>query len=414
MVTAAPAKLVVEQWPIGRLVHYARNPRVNDPQIPRMIAAIREFGFRIPIVARSDGLVIDGHLRLKAAAEMGLETVPVALADNLTETQIKAFRLLANQSANWADWDNDLLSLELTELREFGFDLEILGFRPEQLQAALQPITAGLTDPDEAPEPPAIPTSQPGDVWILGPHRVLCGDSTGAGDVARLMAGEQADCLWTDPPYNVAYKGAAGSISNDDMSPEDFAAFLAAALDRGLSAMRPGAAAYVAHADTEGLAFRRAFTEAGFKLSSCLVWRKNSLVLGRSDYQWQHEPILYGWKPGAAHSWFGGRDKTTVFDVARPSRSVEHPTMKPVELVECMLANSTRLDGIVLDLFGGSGSTLIACERLGRKARLVEVDPRFVDVIVKRWEGFTGLKAALEGSGQGFDEIARLRDSKGA
>lgn len=404
--------LLVEQWPIERLRPYERNPRKNDPAVPRMVAAIKEFGFRIPIVARSDGQVVDGHLRLKAAFALELATVPVALADNLTDQQIRAFRLLANQSSNWADWDEDLLALELTALRDEEFDLDLTGFDEEELDsifAATDSELDGPVDEEDVPAPPASPVSQTGDLWILGRHRVLCGDATIAADVKPLMGGKLAHCLWTDPPYGVAYEGAAGTIANDDLAPAAFATFLAAAFGNAAAAVRPGAAAYVCHADTEGLAFRRAFVEAGFKLSGCLIWKKNTLVLGRSDWQWIHEPVLYGWKAGAAHSWYGGRDQTTVLEENKPARNESHPTMKPVALIERMLVNSTKTGHVVLDLFGGSGSTLIACERTARTARLLELDPRFVDVILRRWQEFTGKRAVLDSTGEHFERVAERR-----
>ena len=343
-----------------------------------------------------------------------------------------------------------MLSDELLGLKVQGFDLDLLGF--SDIDALLAGNGAsGRTDPDDVPELWARPVSKPGDVWSLGPHRVTCGDSTVVADLERAMGGVLADACWTDPPYNVKYQSKlAGSIQNDDMPAAQFRAFLLDAFVAAFTVLRPGAAIYVAHADTEGLNFRGAFAEAGFKLSGCLVWVKQSLVLGRSDYQWQHEPILYGWKPGASHAWFGGRKKTTVQDlgspaivvneagqvvvtigaesflisgkdlkvegvassvvrVEKPKRSAEHPTMKPVELISRQLQNSTKVGAAVLDPFGGSGSTLIACEMLGRQARLCELDPRFVDVIVRRWEAFTGKQATLEATGQTFEDVADAR-----
>ena len=348
-----------------------------------------------------------------------------------------------------AGWDEALLAAEMADLAALGFATDLIGFSDAEL-AALDPEKGkGLTDPDAVPEPGPSPVSIRGDVWILDRHRVACGDSTSLADVERAMGGVMADGCWTDPPYNVNYEGSAGKIANDHMEADQFAAFLLDAFVAAFAVLKPGAACYVAHADTEGLAFRASFKSAGFKLSGCLIWRKNALVLGRSDYQWQHEPILYGWKPGASHRWFGGRKSTTVreaaesgtvfginsdgsvtvrvaqqsliirgtdlqvepveptvIEVDRPKASKDHPTMKPVALIERMLQNSTRKGDVVLDLFGGSGSTLIACETLQRHARLVELDGKFVDVIVKRWQDFTGKAAVLEGDGRSFDEVA--------
>ena len=315
--------------------------------------------------------------------------------------------------------------------------------------ASNAPVEAPV-DPDAAPDV-ADPVSVPGDTWVLGPHRVHCGDSTEIDAVDTLMAGLKVDACWTDPPYNVNYESKlAGKIKNDHMKDEAFRTFLRDAFTCAFAVMKPGAPIYVAHADTEGLNFRGAFKEAAFKISGCLVWAKDSLVLGRSDYQWQHEPILYGWKPGAAHRWYGGRKQTTVMKIGgsiftqnddgtvtvkvggesivisgenlkaaplastvirceKPKRSSEHPTMKPVELIAKMLRNSTREGDLVLDLFGGSGSTLICCEMLGRQARLMELDPRFADVIVKRWQDFTGHTGVLEGDGRTFAEVQAWR-----
>jgi DNA modification methylase len=320
-----------------------------------------------------------------------------------------------------------------------GYDLTLTGFSLEELDA-LSPTLEPEKDPDDAPDVPTEPVTKPGDVYVLGPHRLICGDSTSVDNLNKLMRGELADVCWTDPPYNVAYETKAGKIANDDLNDNEFRDFLSGAYGCAFAAMKPGAAIYVAHADTEGLNFRATFRGAGFKLSGCLVWRKDSLVLGRSDYQWQHEPILYGWKPGSAHRWYGGRKLTTMIDLdqdrmpfkrrddgkyeirigdatfvvdgaatieevvpsiineSKPKRSDNHPTMKPVALIERMLRNSARPGDIVLDLFGGSGSTLMAAERLGMCARLSELDPGYCDVIVQRYEAYTGRKAVLERS----------------
>ncbi len=405
----------IELWPIERLRPYSKNPRTHSPeQVAKIAASMAEFGFTNPVLVDSADGIIAGHGRLQAAQRLGLEQVPVVVLDHLTDAQRRAYVIADNKLALDAGWDGELLAAELAELERDGFDLGLTGFTDEELEEIWAEADAAVIDDDAvdaAPEPPETPISRPGDLWVLGRHRVLCGDSTSTADVARLMDGRVADCLWTDPPYNVAYEGAAGSIANDQMTPQAFGAFLAAAFDSAIAVLRPGAPAYVAHADTEGLAFRRAFVESGFHLASCLIWRKNSLVLGRSDFHWQHEPILYGWKQGAAHPWFGGRDKTTVLDFPRPARSEDHPTMKPVALVEAMLAVSTKAGKVVLDLFGGSGTTLVACERLGRSARLIELDPRFVDVIVRRWEELTGREATLGATNQSSQEVSASRSS---
>lgn len=445
--------LQVVYRPTAELVPYARNSRTHSPeQVAQIAASIREFGFTNPVLIDEDSGVIAGHGRLLAADLEGLAQVPTITLAGLTEAQKRAYVIADNKLALNAGWDEDMLRLELEALSEFGFDVDVVGFSEDELEAlfATPGEKEGLTDPDDVPDVEA-PVSQPGDLWILGPHRLLCGDSTNLEDVEQLMDGLMADACWTDPPYNVNYESKlAGKIKNDSMKDEAFRSFLYDAFLAAWTVMKPGAPLYVAHADTEGLNFRAAFKEAGFKISGCLVWAKNALVLGRSDYQWQHEPILYGWKPGAAHRWYGGRKQTTVLELGgsiftqnedgtitvrvgsesiilsgenlkaapatstvirceKPKRSSEHPTMKPTELIARMLRNSTREGDLVLDLFGGSGSTLICCEMLGRQARLMELDGRFVDVIVRRWQEFTGQSAVLAGDGLSFSEVQSCR-----
>jgi DNA modification methylase len=449
--------LQVEYRDTGALVPFVRNPRMHpDWQIAQIAASIMEFGFVNPILVGADGVLIAGHGRLLAAQRLGLPQVPVIVLGHLSEVQRRALVVADNQIAENAAWDGELLRSILEELREEGYDLDVVGFSDDELAELLGDLgdddsrIAPPGDPDFVPEPPPEPVTRPGDLWILGEHRMLCGDATRPADLQRLTDGRFCDAMWTDPPYNVAYEGKAGRIANDDLSATDFARFLVSAFSAAATVLNPGAAVYVAHADTEGLAFRRAFRDAGFKLSGCLVWVKPSLVLGRSDYQWRHEPILYGWKPGAAHRWFGGRAKTTVFDqpgapvrvmpdgtvqvdvggqvivisgrdlkveahegsvirAEKPARNAEHPTMKPVGLILEMLENSTRRGDVVLDPFGGSGSTLIACHRSGRSARLTELEPRYGDVIVERWQTFTGQRAVLDGDGRSFAEVAAGR-----
>ncbi len=407
-----------EHWHVDRLRPYDKNPRTHsEEQIRKLVASLREFGFTNPILVDSKDGIVAGHGRLVAAKAIGMTEVPVVVLDHLTDAQRRAYIIADNRLALDAGWDEDLLAAELADLKLDGFDLGLTGFDGEELDgifAAADSQLDGPVDEEDVPAPPATPVSRTGDLWTLGRHQLLCGDATSADDVGRLMGRRLAHCLWTDPPYNVCYEGAAGTIQNDNQDPAAFAAFLGTAFTNGINVMRPGAAAYICHAETEGLAFRTAFVEAGFKLSSCLIWRKNSLVLGRSDWQWAHEPILYGWKPGAAHSWYGGRDKTTVLEENKPTRNAEHPTMKPVALVERMVVNSTKTGHLVLDLFSGSGSTLIACERTARLARLLEIDPRFVDVAVRRWEQFTNRTAVLEGTDETFAELQAKRAEEAA
>ena len=391
----------LELWPISKLLPYIRNPRKNEHAVEQMAGVIREFGFRIPIVARSSGEVVDGHLRLKAAHKLGLLSVPVVLADELTEAQIKAFRILANRSATWADWDDELLGLELIDLKDAGFDLGLTGFSQDEWEALIAGDEAdrtGLTDDDAVPELAENPVSKTGDIWILGDHKLLCGDATKADDFKALLGDELVDMTFTDPPYNVNYantakdkmRGKNRPIMNDNLG-EGFGSFLFDACDNILA--RTKGAVYIAMSSSELDTLQGAFRAAGGKWSTFIIWAKNTFTLGRADYQRQYEPILYGWKDGADHYWCGARDQGDVWNVKKPAKNDLHPTMKPVELVERAIRNSSKTRDLVLDPFGGSGSTLIACEKSGRRARLIELDPKYVDVIVKRWEEFTGKKA---------------------
>ena len=378
-----------------------------------MAGVIREFGFRIPIVARSTGEVVDGHLRLKAAHVLQLESVPVVLADELTDAQIKAFRLLANRSATWAEWDEELLRLELEELRLEDFDLSLTGFDPDELADLLAPeetTAEGQTDDDLAPEVPDVPVSQPGDLWVLGNHRVLCGDATREEDYQALLGEERVAMLWQDPPYNVDYANSAKDklrgkdrpILNDNLG-QGFHDFLRTALTPALA--RCDGAIYIAMSSSELDTLQSAFRAAGGKWSTFLIWAKNTFTLGRADYQRQYEPILYGWREGAQRHWCGDRNQGDVWNFNKPAKNDLHPTMKPVELVERALRNSSRPGDTVLDAFGGSGSTLIACEKTGRRCRMMELDPKYVDVIVRRWQDWTGKKATRARDGVAFDRL---------
>lgn len=419
---------------ITDLKPYERNSRTHSTaQVEMLARSITEYGFTNPILLADDGTIIAGHGRLQAAQALGMDQVPTITLSGLSEAQRRALVLADNRIALDAGWDVEMLRLELDDLRVGGFDLSLTGFSLEELDSILAP-PEDQRDPDDAPALPAEAQSKPGDIYVMGPHRLIVGDSTDIGVLQRLMDGALADIVWTDPPYNVAYESAAGKIANDNMDDRAFYEFLLGFYTAAWSWMKPGAAIYVAHADTEGLNFRGAFKAAGFKLSGCIIWRKDALVLGRSDYQWQHEPILYGWKSGSAHRWYGGRKQTTVMDLGegspferlpdgrfqitvgdrvmivggaetveevvpsviraeKPRSSALHPTMKPVELIERMLRHNARPGDIVLDPFGGSGSTLIAADRLGMCARLIELDPKYADVIVGRWEAWSGRKA---------------------
>ena len=405
----------IELWPTVKLLPYVRNPRKNDHAVDQMAGAIREFGFRIPIVARSSGEVVDGHLRLKAAHKLGLENVPVVLADELTDAQIKAFRILANRSATWADWDDELLGLELAELKSAEFDLALTGFSAEEWEALIaggETSREGLTDDDAVPEVPEIPISKTGDVWLLGEHKLLCGDATKDDAYKALLSDELVDMSFTDPPYNVNYantakdklRGKNRPILNDNLG-DDFGAFLTEAC-RNILAVTKGAV-YIAMSSSELDTLQSAFRTAGGKWSTFIIWAKNTFTLGRADYQRQYEPILYGWRDGTDHYWCGARDQGDVWQVKKPAKNDLHPTMKPVELVERAVRNSSKTRDLVLDPFGGSGSTLIACEKSGRRARLIELDPKYVDVIVRRWQEFTGQEAKRASDGAKFNNKAQ-------
>ncbi len=391
------------------LIPYARNARTHsDAQVAQIAASIKEFGWTNPVLVDGENGIIAGHGRVLAARKLGLETVPVIELSHLTDTQKRAYILADNQLALNAGWDTELLQIELTDLDGLDFDLSLLGFDADFMDGLLEVLPEGLVDPDECPEAPEEPVTKPGDVWICGKHRLMCGDSTSVEAVERLMNGQLADMLLTDPPYNVAYEGKTKDslkIKNDSMKDEEFRSFLRDAFVGAVAVMKPGAVFYIWHADSEGYNFRGACFDAGMQVRQCLIWRKSSMVMGRQDYHWQHEPCLYGWKDGAAHLWAADRKQTTILDFERPQRNGEHPTMKPVALFEYQMLNNTKGQDVVLDLFGGSGTTLIAAEKNGRHARLMELDPKYCDVIVTRWQTFTGHAATLESSGETFNGL---------
>ena len=370
---------------------YENNPRVNAGVVDSLAAIIREFGFRNPAVLNRDKVIIEGHTRLLACRKLGLETMPCIIAEDLTEEQERALRIADNKIAEMAAWDDDKLKIELDALQEAGFDLSLLAFGDGELDKLLggEVGTHGETEPDAVPDAPEVPDSQPGTLYALGAHLLLCGDATKAEDVKRLCGEGEADLWLTDPPYNVAYEGSNGlTIRNDSMEDSKFREFLRSAFACAERAMKPGAGFYVFHADSEGYNFRGACHDVGLRVRECLVWKKNALVLGRQDYQWIHEPCLYGWKEGEAHSWYGDRSQTTVMEYPKPKKNDVHPTMKPVEMLAYLLRNSTQRGDVVLDTFGGSGSTLVACEQTGRVCRTMELDPKYCDVIRRRWAEF--------------------------
>jgi len=381
------------------LVGYAQNARTHtDAQIDQIANSIRKFGWTNPILVDSNNGVIAGHGRVLAARKLGLTRVPVIALAHLTLDQKRAYILADNQLALNAGWDKELLALELGELKDAGFELELIGFSGDELQSLTDKESAGLTDEDAVPEAPVEPKTKPGDVYVLGNHRLLCGDSTVLANVEKVLDGALADMVFTDPPYNVNYantakdkmRGKNRAILNDDLG-DGFEKFLYDACVNMLTVCK--GAIYVCMSSSELHTLQKAFVEAGGKWSTFVIWAKNTFTLGRADYQRQYEPILYGWKQGTDHFWCGARDQGDVWFVNKPRVNDLHPTMKPVELVERAVQNSSKSRDIVLDCFGGSGTTMIACEKSGRQARLIELDPKYCDVIVKRWEDFTGKKA---------------------
>jgi len=389
----------IKEVAVDKLIPYAKNSRTHSPeQVGQIAASIKEFGFRNPILV--DNLtLIAGHGRLLAAQKLGLDKVPTIDCSDMTESQKKAYIIADNKLALNAGWDTAMLTIEMKELQEEGFDLELLGFDDKELNALLEPeVVQGLTDEDAVPETPKEATTKLGDVYILGKHRLMCGDSTSITDMEKLVNGQPVDMCLTDPPYNVAYEGGTKeklTIQNDSMEDSEFRQFLRDAFVAADTVMKAGAVFYIWHADSEGYNFRGACHDTGWKVRQCLIWKKSSLVMGRQDYHWIHEPCLYGWKEGASHLWSADRKQTTILEFNKPTRNGEHPTMKPVELFEYQMLNNTKGGDIVLDSFGGSGTTLIAAEKHGRYARIMELDPKYCDVIVKRWEDFTGEKAVL-------------------
>jgi len=384
---------------VTELIPYANNSRTHsDEQVAQIAASIKEFGWTNPILIDDQNSIIAGHGRLMAARKLGLDKVPCIEVKNLTPGQIKAYIIADNKLALNAGWDFTLLNVEFEQLAEMGIDLEITGFSLEEIEE-LKPVelNEGLTDEDAAPPVPVEAKTKPGDIYQLGKHKLMCGDSCSISDMEKLC--DQPVDMWlTDPPYNVAYEGKtkdALKIQNDSMGDDQFRQFLRDAYVTADLVMKPGAVFYIWHADSEGYNFRGAAQDAGWKVRQCLIWKKSTMVMGRQDYHWKHEPCLYGWKEGAGHLWATDRKQTTILEFDKPSRNGEHPTMKPGALFEYQMLNNTKGGDIVLDSFGGSGTTLIAAEKNGRVARIMELDPKYCDVIVKRWEDFTGKKAVL-------------------
>ena len=383
-----------EQIPIDELVPYARNARTHSKeQIQQLRSSLREFGFVTPVVIDEKHTILCGHGRVEAAKAEGMTSVPCVYAEQLTDAQKRAFILADNRLALNAGWDDEMLRVELSDLQGEDFDLGLIGFDEKELAGLFEDSDGGAED-DGYDLTAALEKAafvERGDVWTVGRHRLVCGDATNADDVALLMDGKQANLVVTDPPYGVSFQSASGlTIQNDSMKDEEFYNFLLKSFQNMAAHLEKGGAAYVFHADTEGLNFRRAFVDAGFHLAGCCIWVKDSLVLGRSDYQWQHEPILYGFLPNGHHPWYSDRRQTTIWNFKKPKKNKNHPTSKPLDLIGYPIGNSTQANGIVLDTFGGSGSTLMACEQMNRICFTMELDEKYASVILRRYVEDTG------------------------
>ena len=392
--------------PLDKLVPYQNNARTHSPeQINKLRSSLREFGFINPVIIDRDYGIIAGHGRAIAAREEGIKEVPCVFADHLTEAQKKAYIIADNRMALDAGWDEELLRIEIEELQGLDFDPLLTGFDEKELLKLFDDGKEAKDDDFDVDAELQKPTfSKAGDVWTLGRHRLVCGDSTKPETYEVLMDGRKANLVVTDPPYNVDYKGTAGKIKNDNMASEKFFDFLFDAFSCMEKVMADDASIYVFHADTEGLNFRKAFDAAGFYLSGCCIWKKPSLVLGRSPYQWQHEPVLYGWKKNGKHQWYSDRKQTTIWEFEKSKKNGEHPTMKPIPLLCYPITNSSMSNTLVLDPFGGSGSTLIACEQTDRSCATIELDEKFCDVIVNRYIELVGTaeKVSVLRNGQTF------------
>lgn len=402
MITTTELQLV----PLDKLVPYQNNARTHSPeQINKLRSSLREFGFINPVIIDRDYGIIAGHGRAIAAREEGINEVPCVFADHLTEAQKKAYIIADNRMALDAGWDEELLRIEIEELQGMDFDPLLTGFDEKELSKLFDDGKEAKDDDFDVDAELQKPTlSKAGDVWTLGRHRLVCGDSTKPETYEVLMDGRKANLVVTDPPYNVDYKGTAGKIKNDNMASEKFFDFLFDAFSCMEKVMADDASIYVFHADTEGLNFRKAFDAAGFYLSGCCIWKKPSLVLGRSPYQWQHEPVLYGWKKNGKHQWYSDRKQTTIWEFEKSKKNGEHPTMKPIPLLCYPITNSSMSNTLVLDPFGGSGSTLIACEQTDRSCATIELDEKFCDVIVNRYIELVGTaeKVSVLRNGQTF------------
>ena len=406
--------------PIEKLVPYANNARTHSPeQIKKLRSSLREFGFINPVIIDRDYGVIAGHGRILAAQEEGIEKVPCVFADHLTEAQKKAYIIADNRMAMDAGWDEEMLRVEIEALQAADFDPLLTGFDEKELADLFDSEEDKVKDDDfdlsAALEKAAF--VERGDVWIVGRHRLMCGDATSAEDVARLMDGKKANLIVTDPPYGVSFKSSSGlTIQNDSIKNEEFYSFLLSAFKNMADNLEKGGASYVFHADTEGLNFRRAFIDAGFHLAGCCIWVKDSLVLGRSDYQWQHEPILYGFLQNGKHPWYSDRKQTTIWNFAKPKRNANHPTSKPLDLLSYPIGNSSQPNAIVVDTFGGSGSTMMACEQANRICFMMELDEKYASVILRRAveNGIAPEDIFVERGGQRIPYVDLVKEVEGS
>ncbi len=391
MITTSQMQLV----DINKLVPYVNNARTHSPeQITKLRSSLREFGFINPVLIDREYNVLAGHGRIAAAKEEGIKEVPCVFVEHLSEAQKKAYILADNRMSLDAGWDDELLKVEIASLQEMGFDIGITGFDESELADLFADGDKTSAKDDDFDLTAALEKAsfvQRGDIWTVGRHRLMCGDATSAEDVAALMNGTKANLILTDPPYGVSFKSSSGlTIQNDSMKNEEFYNFLLSAFQCMVEHLESGGAAYVFHADTEGLNFRRAFVDAGLHLAGCCIWVKDSLVLGRSDYQWQHEPVLYGFLQNGKHKWYSDRKQTTIWNFAKPKRNADHPTSKPLDLLSYPIGNSTQENAVVIDTFGGSGSTLMACEKMNRICCTMELDEKYASVILRRYVEDTG------------------------
>ena len=391
MITTTQMQLV----DINKLIPYVNNARTHSPeQITKLRSSLREFGFVSPVIIDREYNILCGHGRVCAAKKEGVNEVPCVFVEHLSEAQKKAYILADNRMSLDAGWDDELLKVEMASLQEIGFDIGITGFDESELADLFADGDKTSAKDDDFDLTAALEKAsfvQRGDIWTVGRHRLMCGDATSAEDVAALMNGTKANLILTDPPYGVSFRSSSGlTIQNDSMKNEEFYNFLLSAFQRMVEHLESGGAAYVFHADTEGLNFRRAFVDAGLHLAGCCIWVKDSLVLGRSDYQWQHEPVLYGFLQNGKHKWYSDRKQTTIWNFAKPKRNADHPTSKPLDLLSYPIGNSTQENAVVIDTFGGSGSTLMACEKMNRICCTMELDEKYASVILRRYVEDTG------------------------